>query len=344
MCVIVVKPSSIDMPSESVLRACFVSNPDGAGYMYRDNGGVHIKKGFMFFKDFYENLTKDYEEQGNNVAFVMHFRIGTMGSNTAELTHPYPISKELKDLKQLDCFADVGMAHNGIISLTNKRDAKEDKNDSMAFITDYVSLLMKSKEDFDDQDKLQVIKQLVGASNKLAFLTNKKVIMVGDFTEDKETGCYFSNTYWKWRINRTAREIDEYNYGYYYDGYSNYRNYANGDVSKKANSTDEKKEEKQEEKGEKQEEKTVLDGQLSMEQIEEIEEVIFEDYYDSCYNNKTGLYEFEEDGCPFTFEENTMYCDNTVCANTQSCPYYQMVRQEKENKVIQFNKDRQQNK
>lgn len=335
MCVIVVKPSNIDMPSESVLRACFVSNPDGAGYMYRQKDGIHIKKGFMFFKDFYENLTKDYEEQGNNVAFVMHFRIGTMGSRTAELTHPYPISKELEDLKKLEFVSPIAMAHNGIISLTNKRTENVDRNDSMAFVTDYLALFMKDKEDFEDEDKMQVIKQLVGNSNKLAFLTDKKIYLVGEFYKDESTGCYFSNTYWKWRVN------SNYSYGYYYDGYSSY---GNGDVSKKAKSTDEKKDERQEEKDEKQEENAVIKGQISIdEEIEEMDEIILEEYYDSCYNPQTGLYTFVEDNCPFTFEEDTNYCDNTVCANTATCPYYKKIQEERNRKLIQFNKDRQQN-
>ena len=51
MCIIVVKPSSV-VVSRSILENCFANNPDGAGYMFANEGKVLIKKGFFDFGEF----------------------------------------------------------------------------------------------------------------------------------------------------------------------------------------------------------------------------------------------------------------------------------------------------
>ena len=278
MCVICVKPTGVQLPSEAVLRQCFNHNSDGAGYMFKDGDKVHIKKGFMTFKDFYDSVTKDYEEKdGLRKAFVLHFRIGTSGSNTAGLTHPYPVSKSLDDLKQTDCLTDIGMAHNGIISLTSKsEDKKVDRNDTMAFIMDYVALFVKNDKDLDDPDKVRVIQQLVGSWNKLVFLTKNTVRMVGNFEKDEATQCLFSNMYWK--------------HSYSYTTYS----------TPSKPKAEQKKVDEETEK--------------------EIEEALPLDiYYGECYNKESGKYDFEDQDCPWAYEDRTEFCDPLICSNYYKC-------------------------
>ena len=47
MCIIVAVPANTPMPTADTIRECFISNPDGAGFMYADGKSVHIRKGFM---------------------------------------------------------------------------------------------------------------------------------------------------------------------------------------------------------------------------------------------------------------------------------------------------------
>ena len=101
MCVVVYKPKNKEMPSEKTLLDCFLANPDGAGYMFQKDNKVKIKKGFMTFKAFYDSLVKDYAETGKNTDYVLHFRISTQGGVNKPLCHPYPVSKNMDDLKQL---------------------------------------------------------------------------------------------------------------------------------------------------------------------------------------------------------------------------------------------------
>lgn len=65
-------------------------NPDGAGYSFVKDGKVVFRKGYMKLKDFLN--TYEVDEAANQESnFLIHFRITSQGSNTAENTHPFPI-------------------------------------------------------------------------------------------------------------------------------------------------------------------------------------------------------------------------------------------------------------
>ena len=205
MCIVVYKPKNIDMPSEEILRECFDRNPDGAGYMFPEDGKVIIKKGFMNFKAFYASVMMDYDKK---LPFVLHFRIQTQGGVNQECTHPFPISKNMIDLRQLDCECNFGLAHNGIIGLTSKSSystyydynshqyrydyKRPDYSDTMKFITDYLSLIIKKKDWYKDEDTLTLIEELAGHSNKFAIMDGDgHTTLIGNFIEDG--GVMYSN-------------------------------------------------------------------------------------------------------------------------------------------------------
>jgi predicted glutamine amidotransferase len=243
MCIIVYKPKNKIMPNEDTLRQCFVKNPDGAGYMFNENGKVIIKKGYMNFKAFYNAVMLDYERLGKETSFVLHFRIETQGGVNQECTHPFPLSKNMCDLRQLDFECDFGVAHNGIISLTSTSSYtkyyntqtktyqydynKPDYSDTMKFITEYLSLIIKNKNWYKDEDKLDLIEKLVGWSNKFAIMNNDgQTTLVGNFIEDN--GCYYSNSSYEILMPTTFTQepkndfsFDEDDLDYDFDKYYN---------------------------------------------------------------------------------------------------------------------------
>ena len=207
MCIIVYKPKDVSFPSKSVLENCFQNNSDGAGYMFTNENKVVIKKGFMKFNDFWNSLEKSRKTVGDDKAFVMHFRITTQGGVKKHLCHPYPLSSKIDHLKWLKCKSDIGIAHNGIISLTSESgsyiyDSKTKKytyskkeldyNDTMKFITDYLSLIIKNKNYYKDKDTLSLIAKL--CNSKLAILDGTgHCELIGDgWIKDKD--CYYSNS------------------------------------------------------------------------------------------------------------------------------------------------------
>lgn len=226
MCVVVYKPKGKKMPKEQTLLDCFLANPDGAGYMFQKDNKVKIKKGFMTFKSFYKSLMDDYSVVGKNTDFVLHFRISTQGGVNEKLCHPYPISKKMDDLKQTECESELGLAHNGIISLTTehndygygkwsqygyKYDYNDsyfkvpDYNDTMKFITKYLSLIMKDAVDVFDEDKVSIVKKLIGSYNKFAIMTGDGVNLIGNFTDIN--GIHYSNTHFIGRSNSYTNSI-----------------------------------------------------------------------------------------------------------------------------------------
>ena len=204
MCVIAYKPLNTAFMSKGTLEECFRNNPDGAGFMFTANGKVHIRKGFMNFNDFWSALKAVRTQYGDNIPYVMHFRISTQAGINQHCCHPYPLSDNMENLKKLSCKANIGIAHNGIIHLTS--DGAKDYNDTMKFITDYVTLLIKRVDWWKNPNIAKALKELCGS--KLAILgTDNHVELIGDFVKDK--GCYYSNTtYQKPKVKYTFYPSD----------------------------------------------------------------------------------------------------------------------------------------
>lgn len=191
MCVIAVKNKDIGMPSRETMEICWDNNPDGAGYMYSVNGKVYIKKGFMRFEDFWKSLERTREKHGGKIPYVFHFRIGTQGGNTPQNTHPFPLSSRMGNLRKLDYSCNIGIAHNGIIDLTSSY-GKVDYSDTMAFITEYLSLIIQSYEWHENDKTKKLIKRLCGS--RLAILDKfDHIELIGDGWEKDDNGVWYSN-------------------------------------------------------------------------------------------------------------------------------------------------------
>ena len=196
MCIIVSKELGVEFPSKKVLKRCFNNNPDGAGYMFENGGKVHIRKGFMNWKAFWEDLSEIRKTVGDEAPYVMHFRISTQAGVNAQCTHPYPLSDNMNELKKLNTVADIGIAHNGIISLTSSYTAK-DYNDTMKFVTDFASLIITDDKYYKDDNKIKLIERLIGAS-RLAIMDNSGHIeYIGYGWNTDEKGVQYSNDTWK---------------------------------------------------------------------------------------------------------------------------------------------------
>jgi hypothetical protein len=146
---------------------------------------VVIRKGFMTFSELLDDLnSKDFTDTN----LVLHLRIGTSGYTDGLNCHPYPIY----DDNQLVCSTNLAMAHNGVLNDYHPGlNAKI--NDTQNFIQ---KVLKKLDPDFlQDDDKILLIKELIG-TNKLCFLDSKNhITTIGDFIEDG--GYIYSNTSYK---------------------------------------------------------------------------------------------------------------------------------------------------
>lgn len=189
MCVICIKKQGVSLPTRNLLQAMWNKNPHGAGYMFSRGNYVYIRKGFMSFDEFWyvlrqENFTK-------NDTVVYHFRISTQAGVGPEMCHPFMLTNELEKTKVLSTRTNVGIAHNGIISLTSNRDPEY--SDTAQFIVKYLSRLIEKPSDLADPEMQDAIYNLI--HSKMVFLDYAgNVTTVGNFVETK-SGLLFSNDY-----------------------------------------------------------------------------------------------------------------------------------------------------
>ena len=290
MCVIMVKNKGVHFPEERILQNCWDNNPDMGGFMYAWGGEVHIRKGFMTFESFKQALNKAREKTGDDVPYVLHFRISTQGYDKA-CCQPFPLSAKMHNLKRSKVTANIGVAHNGVLSLTS--DGSKDYSDTMKFITDYLVNIIRGFDWHEDKRTKKLIENLISGSRFAIMDKNGHVEMCGNgWVHDKESGCYFSNsTYsykkyvWKGNTSSLYGDWDYDDYGEY-DPWGRWGNYGSYGYWNKN-----KKEEKKEEK------KT--------------------DYFEK----EDGLYNFSEDTCPHTVYDDDNYCDHALCKNFHNCSY-----------------------
>ena len=195
MCIICVSRSGVRQPGEATIRAMFLNNPHGAGYMFARDGWVTIHKGFMDLDNYLRAIREEHFTVSDNV--VYHFRISTQAGVSPEMTHPFPLSNRPARLRKLDLRCRVGVAHNGVIPLTSDP-SNERYSDTAIFITDYLSHIIRRRADLRDQRVLDSIFQI--AQSRFAIMDGGGYIAtVGKFIDER--GLLFSNaSYLPWRM------------------------------------------------------------------------------------------------------------------------------------------------
>ena len=187
MCVICASPKGVRQPTSSEIKAMFLRNPDGAGYMFARDGKVTIHKGFMDLSEFQNAIRDEHFTAKDSV--VYHFRISTQAGINPGMTHPFPLSNRLEVMKALDLVCGCGIAHNGIIELTSDPNEQE-YSDTAIFIADYLSRILEKPSDLHDPETLNIIRCLIGS--KMAILDGSGYIAtIGSFCNDR--GLLYSN-------------------------------------------------------------------------------------------------------------------------------------------------------
>lgn len=206
MCIICVKEKGVKLPTKDCFQTMFNRNSDGAGFAYVNaDGKTVVKKGFMTFNSFYKavkSVSKSIDTL--DTPMIFHFRIGTAGTNSKGLTHPFVLHSSYDAMKNTDYVTDKGvMFHNGILMDFESKDIKlYDVNDTMVFVRTVINQLPK---DWYRNKHLKYMLSVLIGSSKLAFMIDGKIILIGKFINDTETGLKFSNS--------TYQKL--YDYGYY---------------------------------------------------------------------------------------------------------------------------------
>jgi len=209
----------------------FENNPDGCGFMYPLSYGenktkdiciksrtkVAVRKGFMFFEDFWDAFNETFDEgKIIDVPVVFHFRIRTHGNADEGATQPIAISNKNRHLRSTEINCSCAVAHNGIIH--EYCDEKSKLSDSQLFARDFLTVL-KLYQDITVH-KANLIEKAIGVGNKMVVMNaNGEYAIIGSFQE--HNGCYYSNDSYlpyvyipKSHSKYDKRLYDDYWYGF----------------------------------------------------------------------------------------------------------------------------------
>lgn len=215
MCVIVAHPAG-KVPARRILEACYAGNSDGIGVAYkRPSGKVKFHRGISFSD--MEQLMRTIEDK--RFPYILHFRFATIGDRgVARLCHPFPVSKELDDIRKLHGDAQAVLAHNGTwrdmdSAFDSKLVRKLINDDGWSDSALIAWGIGKGKEIRLDQS---------GYGNRIAMLYGKE-----NFGIDgtglrlwgrgwvKDDGIWYSNSSWRGFVNRSNRVNFDWNDEYY---------------------------------------------------------------------------------------------------------------------------------
>ena len=310
MCVICVKNKNVKFPEEKALRNCWDNNPDMGGFMYAYNNEVYIKKGYMTYEDFSRALNEARKVTGDDVPYVLHFRISTQGYDK-DCCQPFPLSEKMKNLRKCKSKASIGVAHNGILSMTS--DGAKNYSDTMKFITDYLVDIIRGLDYHKDKRTLRLIERLIDGSRFAILGRDGVCTMLGKgWMEDKPTGLWYSNNSYarepySWRTAPKVMNSALYDDEDYWDEYwgswgarNAWSSYSEGT----AKST----------------EKSEL-GKID-DVLDEIED---------------GMppYDFKYGSCPHSLYDEDAYCSKELCEGYHNCQY---VKDCKESSQASFRK------
>lgn len=296
MCIIMSKPQNVAFPEENILRNCWDNNPDMGGFMYAMDGKVHIYKGYDTWEKFMTALNSSRKHTGDDVAYVCHFRISTQGYDTA-CCQPFPLSGKMKNLKRRHTEANIGVAHNGVLSLTS--DGAKDYSDTMKFITDFLVNIIRSYNWYDDERTCKLIENLIDGSRFSILDKNGHCQLMGKgWVEDG--GCSYSNSSYSYKkvsynFGKSGGRFWESDYDYWWDDYK-WNDKTKSWESKEPSVVQEKTEST--------------------------------DPWGSYWDVKDCQYHFDLDNwdCPYIMEDDDGYCG--LCANFGKCPYIAEVTKE----------------
>lgn len=215
MCVAVSKKAGVKIPSMEIFQQCFSRNRDGAGVVWLEDNKLHIEKGFMTFdafKTFIEDLGNRIDTTNTLMGF--HFRIKTHGEISRENTHPFPVSTNMSDLKQLSFETEGKVAiHNGMIS---RFDGTLKNSDTQEFITEFLAPLNKGVPNWESNDVLvKWVEEMLG-SKMCVFNTDGTFKLLGNgWIEDE--GVWYSNSSYKVSRYSSNTYLTSHYYGYGYN-------------------------------------------------------------------------------------------------------------------------------
>lgn len=164
MCVIIYVPKGVELPSVEELKAAYMRNHDGCGFVSESD---HYKS--LHFSTFMRKLAKRKIDE----SVIIHFRLATHGSIKVKNCHPF-------------YKGGYWFAHNGVLPIVSEND----KTDSQICFERYIYPTIK-KYGWGSDEHIKVMDKWTAYGSKFAMMHDGEVLTSGNFVE--RNGCYYSN-------------------------------------------------------------------------------------------------------------------------------------------------------
>lgn len=175
MCVIIYVPKGVELPSVEELKAAYMRNHDGCGFVSESDNYKSLH-----FSTFMRKLAK----RNINENVIIHFRLATHG--TVKVGNCHPFYK-----------GGYWFAHNGVLPIVSEND----KTDSQICFERYIYPTIKKYGWGSDEHK-RVMDEWTAHGSKFAMMHLGEVLTSGDFIE--RNGCYYSNLHHLYYMRRTV--------------------------------------------------------------------------------------------------------------------------------------------
>lgn len=190
MCIAIYKKVGQPVQKKKMYKRCFTKNSDGAGFAWwnEDKNVWVVKKGLMTFKAFWKTFNRDNNRLNfKEKQLLVHFRVGTSGNRKGpDCTHPFPVTKELDEMRVLNFECENLVAHNGVIG-----PGWGTASDTMIGVRDYIDLLWGLR---DDSRALALWKEHLKFDKCRWFIAEgKDVELFGTWIESATFESKFSN-------------------------------------------------------------------------------------------------------------------------------------------------------
>lgn len=200
MCILIHHPANVSF-SDELLNDFYAHNSDGFGAMYSEGGKLVVVK--TLGKP--QEINALYKDALKGRECIIHYRMKTHGDIDLENCHPYKVTDE------------IWMAHNGILSMGNPVD--KSKSDTWHFIKFMLRPALEANPMLIfDLDYQQYLEEMIGGSNKFAFMhsSGESVVINYDAGVEHE-GAWLSNTY-AWSSHLHGHGVKHKTSNKYYSG------------------------------------------------------------------------------------------------------------------------------
>lgn len=202
MCIIIYQPCGEEV-KKTVLKKCWNSNRDGAGFMFCHDRKVVIRKGFFDFDAFYKAYRYELKHRAKKSHVVIHLRYATHGKVDKANCHPFRINNS------------AAFVHNGVIKNLDVPKSSID-SDTRIFNRDVLKNLPKKW--WENESVLELLSGYIGKSKIVVMSKDGAVTLINEHLGIWDGPIWFSNTYYKLPRRRKIQASPDFEYESVCDG------------------------------------------------------------------------------------------------------------------------------